>query len=197
MTDTSALLQAADEQDPEFGALLRVLAATGARRGEVCGLRFPTSTPPAAPSLHPSFRGVGAGRDDRAGHQDARRTAHRARPRHAGRARPPPQGDGEACEGLPRVVRGRRVRVHVDGDGSEPLHPDSVTGGFCCLSDRVGITGVRLHDLRHLHASSLHRHREARRLRRARRDPRSRLRLCRLVVLSTCVRDHQLRTQCA
>ena len=31
---------AADEQDPDFGALLRVLVATGARRGEVCGLRW-------------------------------------------------------------------------------------------------------------------------------------------------------------
>jgi integrase len=40
MPDTRALLLAADAQDPEFAALLRVLAATGARRGEVCGLRW-------------------------------------------------------------------------------------------------------------------------------------------------------------
>ena len=38
--DTRELLKTADEQSPEFGALLRVLAATGARRGEVCGLRW-------------------------------------------------------------------------------------------------------------------------------------------------------------
>ena len=40
IADTRALLLAADEHDPEFGALLRVIAATGARRGEVCGLRW-------------------------------------------------------------------------------------------------------------------------------------------------------------
>ena len=38
--DTLALLIAAEEQDASFGALLRVLAATGARRGEMCGLRW-------------------------------------------------------------------------------------------------------------------------------------------------------------
>ncbi|MCY7297970.1 MAG: tyrosine-type recombinase/integrase, partial [Ilumatobacteraceae bacterium] len=37
---TRQLLAAADDHTPEFGALLRVLAATGARRGEVCGLRW-------------------------------------------------------------------------------------------------------------------------------------------------------------
>ena len=39
-------------------------------------------------------------------------------------------------------------------DGSAPLHPDTVTGGFQRLCERVGLTGVRLHDLRHLHATS-------------------------------------------
>jgi len=38
--DTRKLLAAADEHDPALGALLRVLTATGARRGEVCGLRW-------------------------------------------------------------------------------------------------------------------------------------------------------------
>jgi integrase len=38
--DARSLLRAADEHSLEFGTLLRVLAATGARRGEVCGLRW-------------------------------------------------------------------------------------------------------------------------------------------------------------
>jgi len=37
---TRKLLAAADDHTSEFGALLRVLAATGGRRGEVCGLRW-------------------------------------------------------------------------------------------------------------------------------------------------------------
>ncbi|MET0326308.1 MAG: tyrosine-type recombinase/integrase [Ilumatobacteraceae bacterium] len=40
ISDTRALLAAAEEQDPDFAALVRVLVATGARRGEVCGLRW-------------------------------------------------------------------------------------------------------------------------------------------------------------
>jgi integrase len=38
--ETHTILLAADDHDPDFGALLRVLVATGARRGEVCGLRW-------------------------------------------------------------------------------------------------------------------------------------------------------------
>jgi integrase len=37
---TRKLLDAADEHDFELGALVRVLTATGARHGEVCGLRW-------------------------------------------------------------------------------------------------------------------------------------------------------------
>jgi integrase len=40
-------------------------------------------------------------------------------------------------------------------DGSRPLHPDTITGGFQRLRERTGLAGVRLHDLRHLHATQL------------------------------------------
>ena len=40
-------------------------------------------------------------------------------------------------------------------DGSAPLHPDTVTSGFQRLCRRLGLNGVRLHDLRHLHATQL------------------------------------------
>jgi integrase len=40
-------------------------------------------------------------------------------------------------------------------DGSEPLHPDTITGGFQRLCQRAGLSGIRLHDLRHLHATQL------------------------------------------
>lgn len=39
LADTCKLLAATDEYDVELAALLRVLAATGVRRGEVCRLR--------------------------------------------------------------------------------------------------------------------------------------------------------------
>ena len=40
-------------------------------------------------------------------------------------------------------------------DGSQPLHPDTITGGFRRICTKVGLKGVRLHDLRHLHATQL------------------------------------------
>jgi integrase len=55
-----------------------------------------------------------------------------------------------------------RLELHPDGfvftsepGGSQPLHPDTVTGNFRRVCDRVGLTGIRLHDLRHLHATQL------------------------------------------
>lgn len=38
--DVVALIRAAEKLDPSFGAFLFVSAATGARRGEVCALRW-------------------------------------------------------------------------------------------------------------------------------------------------------------
>jgi integrase len=43
----------------------------------------------------------------------------------------------------------------TEPDGSQPLHPDTVTGGFRRVCERLGLKGVRLHDLRHLHATQL------------------------------------------
>jgi integrase len=42
-----------------------------------------------------------------------------------------------------------------EADGSRPLHPDTVTNGFRRLCTKAGFAGVRLHDLRHLHATQL------------------------------------------
>ena len=147
--------KAADEQSPEFGALLRVLAATGARRGEVCGLRWSDIDRAAGTvSIQRSVATVAGGvviKDTRT--HAARRIAidsetlaalARQRVRMEERARMCRLAfneDGYACTS--------------EGDGSRPLHPDTITGGFRRLCDKVGLKGVRLHDLRHLHATQL------------------------------------------
>ena len=35
------------------------------------------------------------------------------------------------------------------------MHPDTVAGGFRRICDRIGLVGVRLHDVRHLYATQL------------------------------------------
>jgi integrase len=40
-------------------------------------------------------------------------------------------------------------------DGTRPWYPDHVSHNFIALRDRLGFHGVRLHDLRHAHATQL------------------------------------------
>ncbi len=40
-------------------------------------------------------------------------------------------------------------------DGADPLHPDTITNSFSRICKKLGLQGVRLHDLRHLHATQL------------------------------------------
>ena len=40
-------------------------------------------------------------------------------------------------------------------DGTDPLHPDTITGRFTRVRRQAGLDGIRLHDLRHLHATQL------------------------------------------
>ncbi len=40
-------------------------------------------------------------------------------------------------------------------DGGQPIHPDNVTGAFRRLCKQLELEGVRLHDLRHAHATQL------------------------------------------
>jgi integrase len=155
VSDTRALLVAAEDRDPDFAALLRVLVATGARRGEVCGLRWSDLDLDAGTVvIRRSVASVPGGtvvKDTKT--HSARRLAL----------------DSAAIDSL--LQRQRRADelaamcrcdiapdafvFSADPDGSAPLHPDTVTGGFQRLCRRLGLSGIRLHDLRHLHATQL------------------------------------------
>ena len=50
------------------------------------------------------------------------------------------------------ITPGTLVFSHPDG---RPIRPDSVTQAFLRIADKVGLEGVRLHDLRHTHATLL------------------------------------------
>ncbi len=155
MAGTRDLLAAADEHDPEFGALLRVLAATGARRGEAYGLRWSDVDVEAGTvSIRHSVAAVAGGimvKDTKT---------------HAARrfALDPSTLAVLAAQRRRMEARAAACAVAFDpngfvftatGDGSAPLHPDTVSGGFRRLCERAGLPGIRLHDLRHLHATQL------------------------------------------
>ncbi len=131
-----------------------MLAATGARRGEVCGIRWSDIDRGARTlSIKRSIASVPGGTivKDTKSHA-ARRVsldddtiaileAQRDRVKHR----------VAMCQ-LPFNEDGY---VFTTADGSDPLHPDTITSGFGRIQKRAGLEGIRLHDLRHLHATRL------------------------------------------
>jgi len=153
--DIGTLLDAADAYDPEFGALLRLLTATGARRGELCGLRW-SDLDRGSPTLS-----IGRSVASVAGGTVVKDTKTHAARRIAldddtiailDRQRERLEHRASVCE----------LEFNEDGyvftrtaDGSDPLHPDTITKTFARVCKQAEFKGVRLHDLRHLHATQL------------------------------------------
>jgi integrase len=155
IADTRALLLAAEHQDPDLAALLRVLVATGARRGEACGLRWSDLDLDARTAvICRSVASVAGGSvvKDTKTHAARRLALDPATVAALQRRR-------ERAEALATICRIDVVPsafvFSSAPDSSAPLHPDTVTNGFQRLCRRLGLRGVRLHDLRHLHATRL------------------------------------------
>ena len=155
LADTRKLLATADDYDVELAALLRVLAATGARRGEVCGIRWSDIDRGARTlSIKRSIASVPGG------------TIVKDTKSHAARRISLDDDTIAILEAQRDRVKHRAamcgLAFNQDGyvftttaDGSDPLHPDTITSGFRRIQKRAGLEGIRLHDLRHLHATQL------------------------------------------
>jgi integrase len=148
------VLALADERDPDFGCFLRLAVVTGARRGEVCALRW---TDIDGPSLHIS-RSVFGSREEDLQEKDTKT--------HATRRITLDQRTLEALEAQKARSRGRSASCGVklardaflftgEPDGSVPWRPGRVTLAFRRLCDEAGIEPVRLHDLRHFAATQM------------------------------------------
>lgn len=147
------LLDAAGEEHPAFAVYLWVLATTGCRRGEACALRWSdVDLERGVVAIRRSISQVGGAlREKDAKTHQSRRVAI-----------------DEATVGVLRTHRRRQrelalaVGVHLaedavlfgDVDG-RPWRPDVCTNRFARLRSRLGLEGVRLHDLRHFVASVL------------------------------------------
>jgi integrase len=154
--DVARLLEAAQAEDPEFALYLRLAAVTGARRGELCALRWDDidiegGQVVVARSLAVGNDGVvvkktKTDRARRLALDDATVTALREQQRLA-------EERARACG----VELSRKAYVFArDPEGVEPWRPDSgATGRFMRLRDQLGLRGIRLHDLRHYVATHL------------------------------------------
>jgi len=154
--DVLRLIEAADVEDPDLAAFLRTSVTTGARRGELCALRWrdvdlASRTVLIAHNLVEGASGSLVEKDTKT--HAARRIAldtttaevlqaHRRRMEE--RARACGTTIGESAYVFTRSV-----------DGTEPWVPNEVTKVFIRLRNALGLPSVRLHDLRHFVATRL------------------------------------------
>jgi integrase len=154
--DVMRLIDEAAKDDPDLGCLLHVAATTGARRGELCGLRWrnvdlDAQTMTISRSVVEGGKGVAIEKDTKthaARHialdadTAAVLTAHRHRMAERSLACGAPLDDDAFV-------------FSSSTDGSVSLQPNDVTKDFIRVRGRIGLDSVRLHDLRHFAATRL------------------------------------------
>lgn len=149
------LIDVAEARDPTLAALVMLAALTGARRGELCALRW-TDVDLAGGRLHIA----------RAVILVEKGVLEKDTKTHASRT----VALGEAGTALLQLHRDRvaeraqvaEVDVLADGfvfsprlDGATPYRPDAVSVFFARVRDRLGLPHVHLHSLRHFAATQL------------------------------------------
>jgi integrase len=147
-SEVQRILEYCDWTDPDLGCFIRLAAISGARRGELCALRW--SDFDLKGGWLTIARSLSGGRADELVEKDTKThaetrsalEAHRGTCEHRARA----------CDAeLPSSAF-----VFSDmPDGSAPWRPSRITVAFRRLSTRLGVDGVRFHDLRHFAATQL------------------------------------------
>lgn len=155
-TDVGRIIAKADETDNELACLLRLAVITGARRGELCALRWT--------DVDLKGRTIGISRS-LVGERNSELT-EKGTKTHASRRN---SLDGATLKSLESQRHRSEERAHAAGtklprdafifsdsaDGATPWRPNRVTHAFMRVRKEVGISGVRLHDLRHFSATRL------------------------------------------
>jgi len=149
------LVAAATDDDPDFGMFVRLATVTGARRGELCALRWPdtdliTATLTVARALI-DVGGAVTEKPTKTG--TARRIALDRRTVDALAAHRAAKEQRAEAIGT-RLDRDGFVCSHA-ADGSKPLRPDQASSRFRHLTRQLGAPQVRLHDLRYFAAAHL------------------------------------------
>lgn len=154
--DVVRLIEEATKGDADFGCFLHLAATTGARRGELCGLRWRDVD--LSGGTVTISRNVVEGAGSAVIEKDTKTHASRRialdpdtvtmlkaqRKRLTARAK----GCG--------VTLSEDAHVFLpDPDGVRPLAPNDVTKALIRIRRKVGMDEVRLHDLRHFAATRL------------------------------------------
>jgi integrase len=149
------IIRAANESDPEFGHFLHLAATTGARRGELCALRWgDIDVERGSLSIERSIIEVSGG------------VFEKDTKTHSSRRIALDEGSLEVIELQRQLAHERASAAGLsmdvagfvfsrDPEGALPWRPDHVTKEFAAVRDSLGYRGVRLHDLRHFAATRL------------------------------------------
>jgi len=152
------LLEVAAIDHEQFAMFLRLAVATGARRGELCGLRWTDVDLDAGEvRIHRSIA---------ASDINSHSLVEKGTKTHQGRVIALDDGSVRGLRQEWRTMRVRALAVGVpyapdaylfsaDPAGMRPWHPDAVTSTFRRIARKAEVTGVRLHDLRHYHGTML------------------------------------------
>jgi integrase len=154
LEDFVKILRAATAYAPEFGALVRLAAVTGARRGELCGLRW-SDFDPFAGTLSISRQVVII--DESPVITRTKTKAARVLPLDeatiamvaAHRERSAEKADEIGIE-----LTAERYMFSLAPGSEVPLRPDGVTARFRKVVTRAGVQ-CRFHDLRHFCGSQM------------------------------------------
>ena len=154
-TELGRLQAAIDVKDPEFGVFVRLSAMTGARRSEMLALRWPDI------DLERGVVTIGRGscrvrtgswrRTPRPIRRDGSRSTRQRLPHWWITGWPPSGEPSSAAQRSPSTRSCSRPTSPVRRRGT----PDSASRRFRKACDDAGLTGVRLHDLRHYVATRL------------------------------------------
>jgi len=150
------LIETAMAEDPELGLFLVLAVILGARRGELCSLRWSDVDFDRGEVLVAGGVIIVAGQPlidrDVTKTRTKRRVAVGAGTLELLRARRVEQAKAALAVGA-ALAPNAYVFSHV-ADGATPIRPDGVTHRFAELARRLGIT-CRLHDLRHFMVTQL------------------------------------------
>jgi integrase len=156
---TALLREAAESRNPENHVAFRLLAATGARRGEICGLRWSSvDLDRRVLWIRHSVARLKTGKlieKDPKSHQTREVAIDKGTAQILSNHR-------ERQEALAAMLRTKLdsdgyviADLAADPTGLTPISPDRLTQAFKRLTARVpGASDVRLHDLRHWYAST-------------------------------------------
>ncbi len=148
------LLAAAADDDPDFGVWLHLAAATGARRGELCALRWSDIDFDAATVVVERSIALGDTLVEKPTKTGNRRRVSLAEPTVAAlRAHRRRCAERSLACGAPLAVDA--FVFSLDVDCSSPWRPDLVSHRFGRLCQQLDVAGVRLHDLRHFSVTQL------------------------------------------